>query len=152
MSEIRNLRQQNAQLAEIGGRLGVMIAGPTSPTTSEVFNLRRELSSLLVPHLEAEDWTFYPRLMASDDPEVAATARAFSDEMGGLAAAYDVYARRWDVMSIASNWHGFCLETRDVLSALMTRINRENRELFPLAEARGDALTPAADDRRNRAA
>ena len=129
-----------------------MIEAPTSPPASEVSSVRRELSSILVPHLETEDWTLYPRLAASEDPEIATKAKAFCDEMGGLAAAYQVYILRWNVMSIGANWHGYCLETRDMIGALMTRITRENRELFPLIEARVDAAFLATGERRHRAA
>ena len=47
----------------------------------------------------SEDWALYPLLMNSGDPQIAATAKAFSDEMGGLAEAFGVYAQRWDAMS-----------------------------------------------------
>lgn len=134
MSDIQKLRQEHAELVDIVGRLNGVIAALTPPPLVELFNLRRELSSTLIAHLKAEDWALYPRLMASADPEIKATAKGFSDEMGGLAAAYTVYAQRWDAMSIDSNWHGFCLETRDIITALSDRITRENRELYPLAE------------------
>ena len=134
MSDIRKLRQEHAELVEIVGRLNAVIAGPKSPPLVELFNLRRELSSSLIAHLKAEDWALYPRLMASGNPEVEAAAKGFSDEMGGLAAAYTLYAQRWDAMSIDNNWHGFCLETRDIIAALFDRITRKNRELYPLAE------------------
>ena len=100
----------------------------------DLFTLRRQLASTLIAHLKAEDWALYPRLMESGDDAVAATAKAFSDEMGGLAAAFGVYSQRWDAMSIASNWAGFCLETKDIIAALTERITRENRELYPLLE------------------
>lgn len=135
MSDIHKLRQEHAELVEIVGRLAEAVATPKSPPLVELFNLRRELSSTLIAHLKAEDWALYPRLMASGDPVIAATAKSFSDEMGGLAAAYTLYAQRWDAMSIDSNWHGFCLETRDIIDALTTRIVRENRDLYPLLEA-----------------
>lgn len=139
MSELQKLRQEHADLILMVGRIVEVIAEADLPPLAELANLRRELSSTLVAHLIAEDSTLYPRLMSSADPEVAATARAFSDEMGGLAAAYNLYAERWDSTSIAGNWRRFCNETRDILGALSNRIVHENRELYPLLEALDDA-------------
>ena len=134
MSDIAKLRQEHAQLVEIVGRLQAAIDSPTPPPAVELYAIRRELASVLIGHLKAEDWALYPRLFESPDPEVAATARAFSDEMGGLAQAFTVYAQRWDAMSIQGNWSGFRSETRDIVDALTSRIMRENRELYPLID------------------
>lgn len=134
MPEIQKLRQDHADLVDIVGRLSKVVVAPTSPSMVELFDLRRELASTLIAHLKAEDWALYPQLMASDDPHVAATARAFSDEMGGLSAAFSVYSQRWDAMSISQDWHSFCLETKDIIAALTDRIVRENRELYPLVD------------------
>jgi iron-sulfur cluster repair protein YtfE (RIC family) len=134
LTDIQKLRQEHATLVEIVGRLGSTVNADQSPPMVELFDLRRELSSTLIAHLKAEDWALYPRLMASADPEIAATAKGFSDEMGGLAAAYGVYTQRWDAMSITGNWNAFCLETRDIIAALTKRIIRENRDLYPLLD------------------
>ena len=134
MSTIRKLCQEHADLTDIVGRLRAIVAAPESPPIVELFKLRSELASTLIGHLKAEDWALYPRLMASGDPQIAATAKAFSDEMGGLAAAFGVYTKRWDAMSIQANWHGFCLETKDIIEVLTCRITRENRDLYPLID------------------
>jgi iron-sulfur cluster repair protein YtfE (RIC family) len=135
MSELMKLREEHAQLAEIVGRLSKFIAQPHPPAASELFKLRHELSSTLIAHLKAEDWVLYPRLFHSADAKVAETARAFADEMGGLAAAYTAYADKWTASSIDHDWAGYCAETRGIIEALTCRITRENRDLYPLAEA-----------------
>lgn len=134
MSDIIKLRQDHARLVEIVGRLKTAIEAETPPPAVELYAVRRELASNLIAHLKAEDWALYPGLLESADPEVAATARAFSDEMGGLAAAFGVYSQRWDAMSIQANWAGFQSETRGIIDALTNRIVRENRELYPLLD------------------
>ncbi len=139
VSDIYKLRQEHAELVEIVGRLKKAIAAPAAPAMVELFNLRRELASSLIAHLKAEDWALYPPLMASGDPQVAATAKAFSDEMGGLADAFGVYANRWDAMSIERDWNAFCLESTDIIDALTYRITRENRELYPLIDRLDEA-------------
>ncbi|MEO7655146.1 MAG: hemerythrin domain-containing protein [Sphingomicrobium sp.] len=134
MSTIRKLRQEHADLVEMVGRLSAIVAFPEPPPIIELYKLRCELAATLIGHLKAEDWALYPRLMASGDAQIAATAKAFSDEMGGLAAAFEVYTQRWNALSIQGNWHGFCLETKDIIAALTSRITRENRDLYPLID------------------
>ena len=134
MSDLAKLRQEHAQLVEIVGRLKSAIESDDPPPAVELFAVRRELASTLIAHLKAEDWALYPRLLESADPTIAATARAFNDEMGGLASAFSLYAQRWDAMSIQVDWHGFKTESRDIIEALTCRIVRENRELYPLLE------------------
>ncbi len=139
MLDIIKLRQEHATLVQIVERLAKIVDASESPPIVELFGLRRELASTLIAHLKAEDWALYPRLMESGDAEIAATAKAFSDEMGGLAAAFGVYSQRWDAMSIQGNWNGFCLETKDIIAALTCRITRENRYLYPLIDKLDEA-------------
>jgi hypothetical protein len=61
-------------------------------------------------------------------------APAVGDEMGGLAAAFGLYAQRWDAMSIEKNWVGFCHESNEIIAALTSRIMREDHELYPLID------------------
>ena len=135
MSEIMKLRQEHAELVQIVGRLARIIGQPAPPAASELFKLRRELSSTLFAHLKAEDWVLYPRLLASPNAQVAETARTFSDEMGGLAQAYMAHADKWTATAIDQDWRGYCAATKGIIEALTLRINRENRELYPLLEA-----------------
>jgi iron-sulfur cluster repair protein YtfE (RIC family) len=135
MSDLNKLRQEHAELVEIVGRLSTIVSQPQPPIASELFRLRHELSATLIAHLKAEDWVLYPRLFESSDARVAATARAFSEEMGGLAEAYTAYADRWTAIAIEKDWCGYCEETRGIVEALTCRITRENRELYPLLAA-----------------
>ena len=134
MSDIMKLRQDHADLINLVARLKTVVSAATAPPIVELFTLRRELASTLIAHLKAEDWALYPLLMNSGDPQIAATAKAFSDEMGGLAQAFGVYAQRWDAMSIQKNWNGFCHESNEIIAALTSRITRENRDLYPLID------------------
>ena len=77
----------------------------------------------------------YPRLLNSADRYVALTARMFSAEMGGLAKAYTAYAAKWGADAIQEDWAGYCEDTRGIIDALIERITREDRELYPLLEA-----------------
>lgn len=134
MSSLAQLRQEHAQLVGIVGELQALIDRDTPPASVELFDVRRKLSSVLIAHLKAEDWVLYPPLLQCDDPVIAATAKQFVDEMGGLAQAYSVFNERWDALSIESDWPHYQEQARGIIEALTCRITRENRDLYPLLE------------------
>ena len=135
MTELAKLRAEHAELVRIVRELEALIARPAPPNQLELFALRRDLSAVLIAHLKAEDWALYPRLLESGDQRVAATARLFKKEMGGLAAAYAEYSEKWNSDAIEADWPGYCSQSRGLFDALINRIVRENRELYPLLEA-----------------
>jgi Hemerythrin HHE cation binding domain len=132
MTNLAKLRDEHAEILKIVERLGYLIGGRKPPPQLHLFALRHELSSTLIGHLKDEDWLLYPLLLASPEAHVAATARLFSEEMGGLAAAYRAHCDRWSADAIAADWPGYCADSRVLLDALTRRIRRENRELYPL--------------------
>jgi hypothetical protein len=131
MSSLAQLRAEHAELVNIVGELKALIGRDTPPPSVELFNVRCKLSSVPIAHLKAEDWVLYPPPLACDDPQVAATAKQFVDEMGGLAQAYSVFNDRWDALRIESNWAGYRQDASRIIEALTNRIVRENRELSP---------------------
>ena len=132
MTDLPKLRDEHFRLMITVRRLGVLIERREPPPSLHLSSLRHELSSTLIAHLEEEDSSLYPVLMASGDAQIQATARAFSDEMGGLADKYRDHVERWDAEAIAADWAGFCSDCRRILGALTLRIARENRDLYPL--------------------
>ena len=134
MTDVAKLREDHAELVKLVRRLGSFIDQPSPPAALELFDLRRQLTATLIAHLKAEDWVLYPRLLASPDPKIAATARAFNEEMGGLASAFSGYCDKWSAAAIGADWAGYCADSRDIIDALTNRILRENRELLPLID------------------
>ena len=134
MIELGKLRDEHREILRIVGRLGLLIAGSSPPPKLHLLALRHQLSSILIGHLKAEDWLLYPPLYDSRNLHIAATARAFSEEMGGLGMAYWAHCEQWNAVAIAGDWPGYCRDSRTLLDALTNRITRENRELYPLLE------------------
>jgi iron-sulfur cluster repair protein YtfE (RIC family) len=134
MTDLSKLRGEHTEIQKIVRKLRYLISQPSPPPQLHLFALRHELSSTLIAHLKSEDWLLYPQMMASADPHIAATACAFSEEMGGLAAAYREHCQTWSADVIAADWAGYCSDSRDLIDALNNRITRENRDLYPLLE------------------
>ena len=135
MSNLAKLREEHAKLIDIVQRLEHVIALPSPPSQIGLFNLRRELNSTLIAHLKAEDWVLYPRLLDSKDTRIAAVAKAFIDEMGGLAESFAAYNVKWPAAAIHADWAGYCAHSRVIIDALTNRITHENRDLYPLLGA-----------------
>ena len=134
MPSLTRLRHEHDELLRIVRELGRMIAERDPAELVQLFHVRQAFASLLVAHLKTEDWVLYPRLLASKDRHVAATARRFIDELGGLADAYARHSHDWTAFTIAADWPGYCRDTRRMIDALERRIERENEELYPLLE------------------
>jgi hypothetical protein len=93
------------------------------------------MSSVIKLHLAAEDRVLYPALVNAPDPLVAQTGKRFQEEMGDLAQAYSAFVSRWNLASkISHDPEGFRSDANNVFKALHLRVQRENRELYPLAE------------------
>ena len=139
--DVAKLREEHARLIEILGRLEAALARSVPPPATMLFTLRLELTSALVGHLKTEDWMVYPGLIASRDKQLAATARAMAEEMGGLASDFSAFSEAWGATEIGRDWPGYRRAATNMIGRLARRIARENRELYPLIEA---ALSKAA--------
>lgn len=102
--------------------------------------LLRQLDTILTTHLASEDRLLYPEMLASGDHRTAATASRFCEEMGGLTSSYAQFAARWrSAAALLTDPAGFRREWTVLEGALAFRIQRENAELYPLADALSDA-------------
>ena len=147
MNMIDNFRREHDVALSVAAALLERVDGydPELGADAIVMQLKKLVAVLRV-HLAKEDLSLYPRLMASTDPMVARTAQLYVDEMGGLAAEMEGFARHWSCSaSIASSFEEFRADVHDLMLALAIRIERENRYLYPLAEQ------IAAGDQRNAA-
>lgn len=133
--EMQRLRAEHTALATLSRFLMDIVAAPQPPRPTELASVRGMLRDTLIRHLKCEDWALYPRLKASGDPELNRLANEFVEEMGHIAADFAAYDARWTAEEIEARWPEFCVETTGILDALGMRIERENHDLYPVAEA-----------------
>lgn len=93
------------------------------------------LDRMLVCHLKYEDEHLYPALMACEDLAVAAMAADCAEEMGGIEGAWVAYRSQWTAAAIQAAPERFAVATAGVIGALAMRVDRENTQLYPAAEA-----------------
>lgn len=131
----RPYRKQHDELVDLVAVLAPSLGATAArehPDTA-----RRALSQLwgkLTIHLAMEDDVLYPRLLSCGDALAEAKALSFSDEMGPLRSRFEEFLARWTEVSIARDASGFSAETHALIRALTTRIDRENNELYPIAD------------------
>ena len=128
-----SLRQQHAELGAILGNLARM--AKTGSPGSEIRAALVDLSGKLTMHLAGEDRMVYPALQASKDPQVAAMAKRFATEMGGLGAAFKAFTHRFATPAlIEADRSGFASTLQGVTEAIVKRVQAEERELYPAAD------------------
>ncbi len=118
ISELRTLA--HAGVAENAGSIAKMIVA---------------MSSVIKLHLAAEDRMLYPTLAKSTQPNAAEVGKKFQHEMGSIAVAYMEFTGRWNLgTKVAADPQGFKDDANKIFKALHQRIQREDKELYPVAE------------------
>jgi iron-sulfur cluster repair protein YtfE (RIC family) len=112
------------------------------------------LAGILRTHFALEEEILYPSMIESDHREAAVMARVFRTDHGNLAAQFERFVDRWSKSAaIGASLRQFEFEAGMLFATLRERIDRENRELYPLAEAinavRDPAILPAAVQERS---
>ena len=146
MPTLRSLRWQHDQVSQLMLRLINLIEQyrPGDDAYPIALQLAR-WTGLLRGHLASEDAWLYPSMIASRDARAAATAASFQADMGHLAERLEAFDRRWSSSAvIGAAFPRFHREALDLFAAFDRRIAREDRCLYPLAEARTDLLSNAA--------
>ena len=125
-----NCASDHAELVRLVRRLASMIEAAAAPSQLELFDLRRQLTSTLIAHLKSEDWVLYRGCSASATNGSRPTARAFNDEMGGLAGGLCQRTRNNGARPRSRPiGRAIAPPAAAIIDALTNRIVRENREL-----------------------
>jgi hemerythrin-like domain-containing protein len=137
MSRTANLRRQHDAAVTLVTRITERAeALEEDGVPYEVGMMLAKLTGTLRIHFAQEDRTLYPHMIASAHPDASATAAAFQAEMGGLSGRFEAFAARWQSATLlAADPSGFRAEAAAVFGALAQRIEREDSQLYPLADA-----------------
>ncbi len=90
-------------------------------------------------HLAEEDEYLYPALIAIKDRRAVALAERYQAEMGSLAWDLEDFMQHWSSSAvIALDFASFEIALDVLLTMLFARIERENDQLYPLADSIAD--------------
>lgn len=133
------LRQQHHEIVAIVNDMRKHLLAPQRMTMSTAESLGASLVQLgkrLASHLQIEDRGMYPRLQGSPGSPTANVARRFSEEMVGIVDAFHAFQARWpDGAAIHADRAKFVDECTTVFHDLSHRIEREEKELYPMVDA-----------------
>ena len=129
------LRRQHQAAIDLIERLRSAARSPGVLDAVVLTDLLAKLAGLLRIHFAMEDRVLYPAMLACPDDRTSRTAKAFQSEMGGISAAFAAFMDRWRARAtIQSDPSIFIDECHPILAALVERIEREDHELYTLAD------------------
>lgn len=129
-----NLRRQHTEILGLASKILEAIKA-TPPALEKIAELLPSLTGRVTIHLTMEDNGLYPKLLNSGDPKIRQTAADFIAEMGNFKKAFGDYNEKWNsILKVKNNIEEFNRETQMIMTALIRRINQEDRELYDLAD------------------
>lgn len=128
------MRNEHDLLLGMTDELELVCSAPKPDGLTPLLILLERFNQLLQVHLLREDSILYPNMLNGKDPEAATVAAAFQAELGRLDAHVAQFEKEWTTGEISSRWPAFCEDVSTLLQELRLRIEKENEELYPLAE------------------
>jgi hemerythrin-like domain-containing protein len=102
------------------------------------------LYGLLSVHLALEDRSLYPRMRNCSDASLRRMAQQYEVEMGNLKERFELFYHQWlQVSTIQAEPRAFSREAKQVIGSLLQRIEKENREFYPLVDEDAARTEPA---------
>lgn len=128
-------KEHHAQILTSISKLRKMAHAGITENAGAIAEALKALGRIVVMHLAAEDRVLYPSLSKQPNTKLAQMSRQYQEEMGGLASELQTFIRHWiRVSELAHHPQEFRSEANQVLAAAHARIQRENREFYPMAE------------------
>jgi hemerythrin-like domain-containing protein len=133
------LRAQHDELLALASELLPWLeAGRVEGEAEQVHALLGRFLGLVNVHLALEDKLLYARLVTHERREVAELARRFMQEWGSLRTSVKELERRWDgPAKLRARPAEFVRELETALATSCARIERENVEIYDLADRLG---------------
>lgn len=136
MARTDNLRKQHAEIIHLAREInGLLSDALDEQGAAAIRPLLAKLAGLVSLHLAIEDRSLYPPLAAHPDGAVRTLSKRYSDEMGGIAAAFNDYTAKWQTTArMRADPAAFSAASKAVFNALSKRIHYEHKELYPLLD------------------
>jgi len=123
------LREQHVGLASQLGDIDHAIKAGKSG--HDLRKMLIDFSGKLTIHLAAEDRMVYPQLQSSLDSAIAAMAKRFATEMGGLGEDFKAFNHTYNTgAAIDADRAGFTKAFNGIVAAIVARVKAEENELY----------------------
>ena len=135
MATTDNFRKQHHDVLDVVQTLERLLdPAIVMARSADARSLLNSLLGKLSIHFAMEDKSLYPRLEQHAVPAVRETAKRFAAEMGGIKPLLAEFGRKWTDAAIKSDGAAFCVDAKKLFAALRERIQREDTQLYRLAD------------------
>lgn len=131
-NHVEIMRRQHEELLALGTQYERELA-KDAPDLAALAKCRWTLARLVSAHLAYEAAHLYPSLERAGGRS-SEVGRAMSAEMAEIGAQLGDHVRKWTSDAIVRDWATFASTSKALMAALRARIEREDRDLYPLAE------------------
>ncbi len=132
--DLTNLKRQHNEIIDLAVYILKDIKNNTvEKNIEQIVKSINTISGKLKIHLLSEDNHLYPYLLNSSDSALNMFGKKYYEEMSEVSKGYDEYKAKYNTSSkIKQNIGDFNEDTERIFSALSNRVEREERELYPL--------------------
>jgi len=134
---LATMLQDHEKLRQCAARLRALIDAAQPCDMAELAAVRWDLGSTMMRHLAYEDRHLYSKFEQDPRPTIKATGQAFQAELRSQFGAYAEHAKGWTPDRIVADWANYRTAVTGFLAMLMARIDREERDLYPLVGEAG---------------
>lgn len=133
------LRHQHHEIASIVNEMRKHLLAPQRMTRATADGLHASMETLsgrITAHLMIEDRGLYPKLETASIPSAGPTGARFAMEMVPIARSWEDFKTRWSSGEVIhADAKKFADECATFFHVLSHRIDAEEKELYPLADA-----------------
>jgi len=136
MKNLDQLKRQHVEIFEVLNNTKSLIQKKDLENDSMAIakNINNIAGKLQV-HLNNEDRFLYPAFLKSESAELKTKAQAYSSEMGDLSSVYTDFKTKYNTRSkIMADSAAFLSDAKTVFDAIEKRIEKEDHDLYKLAE------------------
>jgi hemerythrin-like domain-containing protein len=131
-----NLRKQHEETKGLIKEISTYLtAGSLAENSLKVRSLLSTLIGKANVHRSAEDNYLYPKLLKHESKELKSLAEKYYEGFINTKDVLSSYSTKWaSAIKIRDNPDEFIQDTRGVFNRMLDRIDKENKELFALAD------------------
>ena len=134
--DIERFKRQHVEILQRIDALRTLVHAGIDKHAAEIARHVHELGTVVKLHLAIEDRILYPAAQGADNTQIAAMAKAYQEEMTGIATPYIRFTNQWsDAARVAASPEDFRAQANTVLKNVYQRMQRENHEFYPALES-----------------
>ena len=132
---IDKMKNQHVEILEKISFLRKLSQAGVSSNAQEIATAIVSMSAIIKTHLSAEDQFLYPHIEQDGNSALRQVSSKFQREMTDIVSDYDVFSRRWNIASkLIGNDEAFRRDANTVLRKVFERMQKENKDFYPLVE------------------